>query len=120
MFKKINFYDETLKASNEIQFLKPDLVKSLANDIDIELYFIATSNDPKGYAKAVILVKRSSGTFRYGYDSGRVNNDAETMLQECVDNIKIIWDLNLWRKYAEKQEKQEKSIFGIIKRLFGY
>lgn len=121
MTKQIKYYDEFLTAGNEVQNMVPDLTESLANDINIELYLVPTSDDPKGYAIAVIAVKYNEGVFRYKYEGGRVlEYDPQEMLDICIRYIRRSWDLDMWRNYAkEEYQRQIKSggIMGFIRRL---
>lgn len=123
MNNKVTYYDDFLKLSSEVQNKKPDIVKSLAVDIDIELYLLPTSTDPKGYAYAVVCVKREYGTYRYKYEGGRVFTSPEEMIDICIRYIRGNWDLDMWRKYAEIDEVKEtrfsiSGIFNFLKKLF--
>ncbi len=116
MTKKINYYDDFLTSAGEVQNMKPDLTKSIATDIDVELYLLPTSDNPKGYANAVVCVKTEDGTFRYKYEGGRVDTmTPEEMLDICVKYIRGNWDLDMWRKYAKEETQKQNG--GWFKRL---
>lgn len=107
--QKVNYYDMFLVNDDEVKRGKPSLVRPLAPDMDIELYLVPTNDDPVGYAKAVIVVKKGNRVFRTKYDSGRVFKDAEAMLQDCIGNIHIGWDLKEFRKWANEAFEKETS-----------
>ncbi len=124
MTKPINYYDDFIMATthgdkpSDIVGKEPRIVKKLADDVDFELYVGDSGQGKDTWATAVILVKYKGGTYRWKYDGGHINNDLEEMALECLANIRVSWDLNMWRQYAKEEYEKRQGFMARIKRIF--
>lgn len=107
-------YDSFLKHNPDVVGKSPKNWFVLTPDISILLFTGDSAGGKDTYATAVIRVAYHGGSAFYKYDSGRINNDMDDMLQDCVDNIRRGWDLELWRRYAKEDFRKS----SLLLRLF--
>ena len=102
-----DIYHPLLKDNQDVINKLPVITRRLADDIFLELYVGDSAMGRDTYATVVILVKVGNKTYRSKYDSGRINNDMEEMVKECVNNIQAGWDLDFIRSSAIREIKNK-------------
>lgn len=100
--RQTNFYDAFLSGEQAVVNQLPMITRYLADDITLEIYVGDSAAGKDTWAIAVICVSINNKTWRTKYDSGRLNNDLDEMAQECYTNITKGWDLDFFRKQAQK------------------
>ncbi len=118
--QKTEYYDMFLVNSQEVYpYMRPTIVRQLKRDINIEFYLVDPSERSNSYVIAVIAVKRGNRVFRQKYDGGRLLDDGiEGMVKDCLEGIRLGWDLRLFIKWADESFVKETSwldkwVYGI-------
>ena len=98
--EKTPVYDFFLRMEDEIRESKPDYVKKLAKDLELQLYLKMSGDGKKDWVIAVIKVEIENRNVYQKYDSGRQKGSLEEMAQECICNIEKSWGLDYFRRTA--------------------
>jgi len=98
----LTVYDFFLVNDKEVVDKCPELIRSLADDFNLELYVVKLK-DGGEYAKAIIKIYINDARFFFKYDTGRVNGDYKAMLDDCEAYIKSVWGLDHFRQQAKME-----------------
>ena len=101
--KQTVFYDQMLQEAEEVVGKTPQITEVLEKGVNLELYTGASGEGTNTWAIAIIAVHGKGWVFRTKYDSGRINNDLDQMVKECLININNGWNVNYWKQMAEKE-----------------
>ena len=97
-------YGLFLKGHTEVVGKQPAMVRSLAEDIDLELYLGASWKGKNTWVTAVISVRKGKKIFKTKYDGGMLKEmpsvalALEDMAADCMFYLKHSWNLNHFRK----------------------
>ena len=96
-------YEDTLIEEVAVVGKTPDHIEVLKDDISIEFYVGESASGPRTWCTAVVSVKVEELIWKQKYDSGRIFNDLEVFVKECLGNIKLGWEIKTWRRLAREE-----------------